>query len=126
MQWYAVEPFYLFDNKFRVLQEAHDVLKGGKNLLISSIFTDLLLTRMGIKIGVLGADPKQFPYTSKQLVDMFRKDGFEKIHRKCIVSFTGDFSFLPKPFLRVINGIEDRWQSGRWVMVIGKKKSIEH
>jgi len=114
--------FYLFDNKFRILQEAHRVLKKRGNLAISSIFMDLLLTRIGIKMGLLGADPKQYPYTSKQLVDMFRKAEFENIYRKCIVLFTGELTFLPKPFLHIINVIEDKLQGGRWVMVLGKKK----
>ncbi|MEM2507754.1 MAG: methyltransferase domain-containing protein [Nitrososphaeria archaeon] len=113
--------FYLFIDKFKVLEEAYRVLKKGKTLAISSIFKDLLLTRLGIRAGLLGSDPKQFPYTSKQLAHMFRKAGFRSIQRKCIVSFTGEFSFLPRPLLSIINRIEDRLQGGRWVMVIGEK-----
>lgn len=114
--------FYLFDNKFRVLQEAHNVLKRSKKLMISTIFMDLLLTRLGIRIGVLSGDPSQYPYTSEQLAEMFRKAHFKNIQQRCIVSFTGDASRIPSPILRIVNMIEDRLHGGRWGMVIGEKE----
>ena len=113
--------FYLFDNKFRVLQEAHNVLKKGKKLMISTIFMDLLLTRLGIRIGWLSPDPSQYPYTSKQLAEMFSKTHFKNIQRRCIVSFTGEPSHILSPILHIINVVENRLQGGRWVMVIGEK-----
>ena len=112
---------YLFDNKFRVLQEAYNVLKRGKKLIISTVFKDLLLTRLGIRIGVFNRDPLQYPYTSRQLAEMFRKAEFKNLQRRCIVSFTGDASYLRSPILRIIDMIEDRLQGGRWAMVIGEK-----
>jgi len=113
--------FYLFDDKFRVLQEAHDVLKKGKKLMISTIFMDLLLTRLGIRIGALSRDPQQYPYTSRQLAEMFGKAHFKNMQRRCIVSFTGDASHIPSLILRIIQTIEDRLHGGRWAMVIGEK-----
>ena len=113
--------FYLFDNKLRVLQEAHTVLKRGKKLIVSTIFKDLLLTRLGIRMGVLEHDPLQHPYTSKQLVEMFRKTHFKNIQRKCIVSFTGNPLHIPSQFLRMMNLIENRLHGGRWAMAIGEK-----
>jgi len=113
--------FYLFDNKFRVLQEVRTVLKGGKKLMISTVFIDLLLTRLGIRIGLLNRDPSQYPFTSEQLAEMFRKTHFKNIQRRCIVSFTGDTSHIPSPILRIVNLIEDKLRGGRWTMVIGEK-----
>jgi hypothetical protein len=86
---------------------------------------DLLLTRLGLRIGVLSADPADFPYTSKQCISMFKKAGFKNVHRSCVVLFTGDPWFLPPLILHIIGLIEGRLQGGRWVMVIGEKGSID-
>jgi ubiquinone/menaquinone biosynthesis C-methylase UbiE len=112
---------YLFDNKFKVLQEAYAVLKRGGKLIVSSIFKDLLLTRFAIRIGLLNSDPLQHPYRSKQLAEMFRKANFRNVRRRCIVLLTGDLSFLPLPILRILDMTEDRLQGGRWSIIVGEK-----
>jgi len=113
--------FYIFENKFRVLQETYEILKRGKKSMISTIFMDLLLIRLGIRIGLLNRDPSQYPYTSRQLAEMFKKAHFKNIQQRCIVLFTGDPSHIPSPILRIISMIEDRLHGGRWTMVIGEK-----
>jgi hypothetical protein len=42
------------------LQEVYNALKNRGKLLLSSIFMDLLLTRLVVRIGVLSADPADF------------------------------------------------------------------
>jgi ubiquinone/menaquinone biosynthesis C-methylase UbiE len=113
--------FYLFIDKFKALREAYYVLKKNGRLLLSSVFMDLLLTRLGIRVGVFSADPADFPYTSEQCASMLKKAGFQKVHRRCITFLTGDPWFLPPPVLRIISLMEDISRGGRWVMVIGEK-----
>jgi ubiquinone/menaquinone biosynthesis C-methylase UbiE len=113
--------FYLFIDKFKALREAYYVLKSGGKLLLSSVFMDLFLTRLGIRVGVFSADPADFPYTSELCASMLKKAGFQKVHRRCITFLTGDLWFLPPPVLRIISLIESISRGGRWVMVIGEK-----
>jgi len=115
---------YLFDNKFKVLQEAYAVLERSGKLMISTVFKDLLLTRFAIRIGLLTRDPLQYPYTSKQLAEMFRRANFRNLKRRCIVILSGDTRariLIPPAILRIINMVEDRLKGGRWGMVIGQK-----
>lgn len=113
--------FYLFKNKPKTLVEARNVLKEGGELLVTSVFKDLALTRLGITLGLFGDDPKEYPYTSKQLCEMFIDAGLRNVERRCVVSFTGDPKYVPSWILRAIDCIEDKMQGGRWVMAIGKK-----
>jgi len=115
--------FYLFTNKFKFLREAYYVLKSDGRLLLSSVFKDLFLTRLGIRIGIFADDPEDFPYTSRQCASMLKKVGFQKVYRRCITFLTGDPRFLPPLIVRIISFLEDLSQSGRWVMVIGEKIS---
>jgi len=112
---------YLFLNKMRVLKETYRVLKEGGKVAMSSVFKDLLLTRLGIKLGVFEDDPKYFPYTSEDLVEMFRKASFKNIRRKCIVIFTGEPYYIPQFIYKLLNKLEDKLQGGRWTIIIGER-----
>jgi len=112
---------YLFLNKMRVLEETYRVLKEGGKFAVSSVFKDLLFTRLGIKLGFFEDDPKTYPYTSNDLAEMFRKASFKNIRRKCIVMLTGEPQYIPRFIYKLLNKLEDRLQGGRWAIVIGER-----
>jgi len=112
---------YLFINKMRILEETYRVLKEGGKVAMSSVFKDLLLTRLGIKLGVFEDDPKSYPYTSEDLVEMFRKASFKNIRRKCIVIFTGEPYYIPQFFYKLLNKLENKFTAGRWAIVIAER-----
>lgn len=116
MEFYVLEPFISLLIKFKFLREAYYVLKSDGRLLLSSVFMDLFLTRLGIRIGIFADDPEDFPYTSRQCASMLKKVGFQKVYRRCITFLTGDPRFLPPLIVRIIVSwkIYHRAEDGSW------------
>lgn len=118
--------FYLFDNKFSFLRSAYSAVKMRGKVLVSTISKGTFITRFGVKVKLLEADPETYPYDAKDLRSMLTSVAFKCVHTRCIVLFTHHplVSFLPKIVLYLIEGLEQLSSEGRWVLVVGQKPCI--